>query len=111
MFSEADVLKMGEVQVNVSRLYDAATDNKTTIANGLLDPRMVSYLSPYRFILFETRLSFYAILHLIIKLPNALIRQTTTTSFTKHSLWFVVTSVWLFDFVLATSELFGLFRI
>lgn len=40
MFSEADVLKMGEVQVNVSRLYDSATDNKTTIAHGLLDPRM-----------------------------------------------------------------------
>ncbi|PWA85353.1 nuclear RNA polymerase C1 [Artemisia annua] len=40
MFSEADVLKMGEVQVNVSRFYDQATDNKTTIAHGLLDPRM-----------------------------------------------------------------------
>ncbi|MFS7953564.1 putative DNA-directed RNA polymerase [Helianthus anomalus] len=39
LFSDADVLKMGEVQVSRSQCY-GFEDSKGTVANGLLDPHM-----------------------------------------------------------------------
>lgn len=40
LLSDAEVLKIGEVQVSLSQYY-GGEDAKGTVANGLLDPHMV----------------------------------------------------------------------